>query len=77
MFVFFCVFGSCFLMQYLHVLSDFAVVSLWKSEGLSFLCLCKCYHVAVSALCLFLAVKRVGLKCVIVAFPGHTHMLFI
>ena len=28
-----------------------------------------------SVLCLLLSVPRVGLKCVIVAFPGHTHLL--
>ena len=26
-------------------------------------------------LCLFITVLRVGLQCVIVAFPGHTHLL--
>ena len=30
---------------------------------------------AVSVLWLFLAVPRVGLWCVIVVFPGHTHIL--
>ena len=29
----------------------------------------------VSVLCLFLTVPWVGLQCVIVAFPGHTHLL--
>ena len=33
-------------------------------------------HVTVSALCLFLAVPLVGLQCVIVALPGHTHLPF-
>ena len=28
------------------------------------------------ALCLFLTVSWVGLQCVIVAFPGHTYLLF-
>ena len=32
-------------------------------------------HVAVSVLCLFLAVTWVGLLSVIVPFPGHTHLL--
>ena len=35
--------------------------------------LSSCWHVAVSVLCLFLTVSWVGLQCVIVAFPGHTH----
>ena len=29
----------------------------------------------VSVLRLFIMVPRVGLQCVIVAFPGHTHLL--
>ena len=32
--------------------------------------------VTVSFLCLLLTVRWVGLGCVIVAFPGHTHLLF-
>ena len=31
---------------------------------------------AISVLCLFLMVSWVGLHCVIVAFLGHTHLLF-
>ena len=34
-----------------------------------------CFHVAVRALCLLLAVPWVGLWSVIVAFPGDTHLL--
>ena len=37
---------------------------------LSFLCL-----VSVNVLWLFLMVPRVGLQCVIVVFPDHTHLL--
>ena len=32
--------------------------------------------VTVNALWLFLAVPWVGLRCVIVVFPDHTHLLF-
>ena len=32
---------------------------------------------AVSVLRLFIAGSWVGLQCVIEAFPGHTHLLFI
>ena len=32
-------------------------------------------HVAVSILSLFLAMSWVGVQYVIVAFPGHTHLL--
>ena len=34
-------------------------------------------HEAVIVLCLFLIVPYVGLQCVIVSFPGHTHLLLI
>ena len=34
-------------------------------------------HVAVGALSLFLTIPWVGLQFVIVAFPGHTHLLFV
>ena len=33
-------------------------------------------HEAVIMICLFLFVLWVGLQCVIVAVPGHTHLLF-
>ena len=32
--------------------------------------------VAVSVLCLFLTMPWFGLQCVIVIFPGHTHVLY-
>ena len=44
--------------------------------GLYFNCLLDINYMAVSVLCLFLTVLSVGLKCVIVAFPGHTNFLF-
>ena len=31
---------------------------------------------AVSVLCLFLNVSWVGLQCMIMALPGHNHLLF-
>ena len=36
-----------------------------------------CCHMTVNILCLFLTVLWVGLQCVIVAFSGHTHFLFV
>ena len=33
-------------------------------------------HVSVSVLCLFLMVPWIVLQCVIVSFPGHTHLCF-
>ena len=38
--------------------------------------LLSCCHVAFNGLCLYLTVQLVGLWCVILAFPGHTHLLF-
>ena len=38
--------------------------------------LCSCCRVAISVLCLFLAVPWVGLWFVVVAFPGHTHLRY-
>ena len=51
-------------------LSSFAILSLGKRELVAFWC-----HVTVSILGLFLTVPCIGLQCVIVAFPGHTHFL--
>ena len=33
-------------------------------------------HAAVSVICFFLTVPWVGLQCVLVTVPGHTHLLF-
>ena len=48
----------------------------------AFVCVCVCICVttppdklAVSILCHFLFVSWVGLQCMIVAFPGHSHLL--
>ena len=54
-------FGSCSVMQYLVTF-----LVLQSSRRL----------VAVSVLCLFFSMPWVSLQCVIVVFPGHTHLLF-
>ena len=41
-----------------------------------FISSCSCSRLVVSVPSLFLAVLLVGLWCVIVAFPGHTNLLF-
>ena len=46
-----------------------------ERELVALLYLCSCCHVTISFLCLFFAVSWVGLWSVIVAFPGHTHLL--
>ena len=65
--------GPCFVVH--NLVFSFAIISLGKKESwlLYFNCLLMAFD---SVLCLFLAVLWVGLQCVIVAFPNHTHLLF-
>ena len=65
-------FHPCFVMY----LSSVAIISLSQRELVALLLLSLCCHVAVGFLYLFLVVQWVGLQCVIVAFPGHIHLLF-
>ena len=65
-------FSPCFVIQYL-VFSSFVII--WLRMRASCFTLWFCCLVAVSVLCLFLAMLWVGLKTVIVAFPGHTCFL--
>ena len=60
-------------MQYSCVLSSFSI----QGEGIAFTLPVFCCPVAASFLCLFLVMSWVGLWSVIVAFPGHIHLLFI
>ena len=59
---------------YMQYLVSFLVCNHFNEVAL--LLLSSCGHLAVSVLCLFLTVPWVGLQCVIVAFPGHSHLLF-
>ena len=63
--------GPCFVVHY--EVSSFATISLEKKENWLIALYC---HLTFSVLRLFLAVLWVGLQCVIVAFPSHTHLLF-
>ena len=74
LFCFVFVFGSCFVVQYLV---SFLVLqsSCWGRERWLLKSCFKC-NVTVSALCLFLTVQCVSLKCVIVVFPSHTPLTF-
>ena len=58
-----------------NVLSSSEIIFLRKKELIALLQLSSCCRVAVSIVCLFLAVPWVGLWYVLVAFPGHTHLL--
>ena len=57
----------------LKVSSSFAIIWLRKRQSDAFLKLSFLCHVAVIGLSLLLKVPSVGLQCVILAFPGHTH----
>ena len=74
------VFGLCFCFYAaLGVLSSFAMISLKKRDRAGCflkLSLSSCCLVAASVVCLFLTVSWVA-KRMVVAFSGHTHILFI
>ena len=63
--------GPCFVVHYL--VSSFAIISLGKKEYCLLCFNCLLIHLTVNVLYLFLTVLWVGLQCVIVAFPSHTH----
>ena len=73
----FCVW-SLYCCAVLCVRSSFAIIPLGKGELVVLLLLSSgCYmYAAVIVLCLFLVVPWVCLWCVIVAFPGHSHLRF-
>ena len=50
---------------------------LWKRELVALPCVSSWCPMTVIVLCLLLTVSWVGLKCVIVIFPDHTHLLFL
>ena len=66
----------------MHVLSvlsvsSFAIIPQRKRELVALLWLCSCCRLAVSVMCLFIVDPLVGLCSGIVAFPGHTHLLYV
>ena len=67
---------SLFCCALLCVLSSFAIILKRKRELVSLLLLSCGRLVAVDVLRLFLTVPLVGLRCVIVVFPDHTHLHF-
>ena len=74
-----CVVVLCLVLIFytvLSVISRFAIISMGYRELVALFQLSSCCHVAVSFLLLFLTLPWVGLKCVIVSFPVHTHLLF-
>ena len=71
----FCV-CSMFCCALFCVFSSFAIIVMGKRELVALLCLSSWLLVIVIVLWLFLMVPWVGLQCVIVVFPDHSHMLF-
>ena len=67
---------SLFCYALLCVLSSFAINLKRKRELVALLLLSYRCLVTVNFLWLFLTVPWVGLQCVIVVFPDHTHILF-
>ena len=59
----------------LCALSSFAINPLGNGGLAVLLLLSSIYHVSVVVLCPFLTVPLVGLYCLIVAYPAHTHFL--
>ena len=67
---------SLFWYALLCVHTSFAIILTRKREMVALLLLFFWCLVAVNVLWSFLTVSWVGLQCVIVVFPDHTHLLF-
>ena len=59
-----------------HLVSIFANILQGKKKSGCFTLIEFNCHFNVNVLCLFLVVLWVGVQCVILAFPSHTHLLF-
>ena len=66
---------SLFFYALLSVHSSFSIILKRKRKLVALLLLSYCI-VTVIVLWLFLALPWVGLQCVVVVFPEHTHLLF-
>ena len=67
---------SMFCCALLCVLSSFAIILMGKRELVALPCLSFRCLVFVIAMWLFLMMPWVGLQCLFVIFPDHTHVLF-
>ena len=59
----------------LYVHSSFAIILIRKRKLVALLLLSYNCIVTINVLWCFLAVPRVGMQCLIVVFPDHTHFL--
>ena len=64
----------CYALPCVH--SSFAIILKKKIKLVALLLLSYRCIVTINAMWLILAVPSVGLQCVIVIFPDHTHLLF-
>ena len=62
-------------MHYFVYLS-FAIILKGKRQLVALLLVSYRFIVTLNVMWLFLTVPRIGLQCVIVAFPDHAHLLF-
>ena len=69
------VFGHCASFALPCALSSFIIILKRERELVALLYMPSLCLVTVSVLWLFLKVSWVGLQCVIVVFPDHTHLL--
>ena len=67
---------SLFCCTLLCVYPSFAIIMKRKRKLVALLLLSYRCIVTINVLWLFLAMPWVGMQCVIVAFPDHTHLLF-
>ena len=65
----------CYALLCIH--SSFAIILKRKRKLVALLLLSYRCIVTINVLWLFLMVPRVGLRCVIVVFPDHTHLHFV
>ena len=68
---------SLFCYPLLCVHSSFSIVLKRKRKLVALLLLSYRCIATINVLWLFLMVPLVGLQCVIVVFPDHTHLLFV
>ena len=69
-----CLSMVCYALLCVH--SSFAIILKRERKPTAFLLLSYRFIVTITVPLLFLAVPWVGLQCVIVVFPDHTHPLF-
>ena len=68
-----CLFLISYVLLYVH--SSFEIILMRKRKLVVLLLLSYRCIVTINVLWLFLAVPWVGLQCVIVVFPDHTHLV--